>query len=314
MILDIINIEKIYKDNFKVLDNINFSINEGEIFSILGANGAGKTTLIKIMTKLLNPTKGKVKFFERDISTINEDYYKNIGIVLEGSKNLYWYLTAHENIMYFGLLMGLSRSTIIEREKELMTYFDIYENKDLKVSNYSRGMQQKLAIIIALLNSPKLLFLDEPTLGLDVISKRYLIEKLKSLAKDKVVTIILTSHEIDVINDLSDRVLILKNNRVYFLDTLSKLKLLYNNNKYIFEIENNNIDTLNIITSHFNDINIIETNEIIKFESIILDYENLNELIKKFKKYNLNLVGFYKKEISLEDIIINIYRKENSTI
>lgn len=148
---------------------------------------------------------------------------KSIGLVLEGNRNLYWYLSAYENIFYYGRLMGLTDKKIEERGTSLLKFFGIYEDKNEKVGNFSRGMQQKVAIIIALLNNPKLLFLDEPTLGLDVIFKRDLIKKLKLLVNDKKVTIILTSHEIDVIEALSNRVLILKEGKICFLDTLDDL-------------------------------------------------------------------------------------------
>lgn len=303
MILKVDNVKKSYVKNEIVLKGISFDIREGEIFSVLGANGAGKTTLIKIMSKLLNPSSGNVMFLNKNINELGQNYYKSIGLVLEGNRNLYWYLTAYENIFYYGRLMGLTDNKIQERGISLLKYFGIYDDRDKKVGDFSRGMQQKVAIIIALLNNPKLLFLDEPTIGLDVISKRDLIKRLKLLVKDEKVTIILTSHEVDVIESLSDRVLILKEGKICFLDTLDQLRKLYSDDKYAFILSDNSDEEL--IRKNFNFISLENVKGSLEMDLAINSQADINNAISKLTSLNLEVRGFYKKQVELKDIIID---------
>ncbi|MFT9117045.1 MAG: ABC transporter ATP-binding protein [Sporolactobacillus sp.] len=235
MIYTIDNLSKTFqgKQTHTANHNISFSINEGEIFSILGNNGAGKTTLIKQMLKIITPTSGEILFEGENIKKIsNRWYYKQVNAVLEGNRNLYWYLTGSENIMYFGRLFGYRDRELKMRCKELLEFFDLYEDRNKKVGYYSRGMQQKIAIIVALINKPKVLFLDEPTLGLDIHAKKDVIRKVRSLSKDQHTTIILTSHQLDVIEQLADKVMILEKGERLFLGDIDKLKRYYSQNKY----------------------------------------------------------------------------------
>lgn len=130
----------------------------------------------------------KYKFWRNNFEEKNLDkwnmneYYKRVSAVLEGNRNTYWYATGYENIKYFGYLKGLTLKEINEKSEIFLKKFDLYEDRNKKVSNYSRGMQQKLAIIISLINNPDVLFLDEPTLGLDVESKQKMIEILEEIS------------------------------------------------------------------------------------------------------------------------------------
>lgn len=134
--------------------------------------------------------------------------------------------------MYFGRLFGYRDRELKMRCKELLEFFDLYEDRNKKVGYYSRGMQQKIAIIVALINKPKVLFLDEPTLGLDIHAKKDVIRKVRSLSKDQHTTIILTSHQLDVIEQLADKVMILEKGERLFLGDIDKLKRYYSQNKY----------------------------------------------------------------------------------
>src|SRR5699024_9279802 len=217
MIYTIKNLNKDYggKD---ILRDISFEIKDGEILSILGKNGAGKTTLIKILTNILSKSSGEIYYRGKNLNNIGIDYYNEMSVMLEGDRNIYWYLTGMENILYFGRLYNLSDSTIKNRAEDLLKNFELYDFKDNKVSTYSRGMKQKLSLIIALINHPKVLFLDEPTLGLDVLTKNKLIDLLSQLIKTQKLTLILTSHELDIIEKLSDKILILNNGEIEYFD------------------------------------------------------------------------------------------------
>ena len=154
----------------QALSNVNLSIDEGEILCVLGHNGAGKTTLIKSICGLLKPDSGYVSIDGKIVHQNLLYAHKNCGTVLEGSRNIYYYLTAYENLRYFGLLNGLKQVEIDEFAIKYLTMFNLDEFKDVPANSFSRGMQQKVAIIIALMKNPRILLLDEPTLGLDIIS------------------------------------------------------------------------------------------------------------------------------------------------
>jgi ABC-2 type transport system ATP-binding protein len=228
------NLKKSYgKKADLVLKDISFDINEGEILGILGINGAGKTTLIKILLRALEPSGGKIEFLGNDLSKIPlSTYYKDVSAVLEGERNAYWYLTGFQNIQYFGRLKKLRDSVISEEADTLLKAFDLYDAKDQTAGKYSRGMLQKLSIIVAMLGDPKVLFLDEPTLGLDLLTKKAVMNNLKRLAEEKKNTIVLTSHELDVIDAVTDRVLVLENGGIAYVGKTSDFKQMYSENKY----------------------------------------------------------------------------------
>jgi ABC-2 type transport system ATP-binding protein len=305
MILEIKELSKTYKTNRKkqlVLDSVSFHVDKGEIFSILGENGAGKTTLIKLMVNLLTPSKGKILYKNMEITTIGKDYYTEIGVVLEGNRNIYWYLSAYENILYFGRLMGLKEKEIRERGEELLKFFGLYEDKDKKVGNFSRGMQQKLSIIISLLHEPKILFLDEPTLGLDVVSKMDMIEKIKHLSKEDGVTVIITSHQMDVVEKVADRVMILGEGEIQFLDTVDKLINKYSGNKYLIRVERNLDDAE--IKKYFDTVNVVRReNDITEIEVYIDSNRLINSFLGDMVKRNIYVTHISKSQDSLEDIM-----------
>ncbi len=232
MVLEIKGVFKEFgkrKKKILVIENVSFNIKKGEVLTLLGKNGSGKTTLIKMMASLLKPCKGNINYMGKDIFE-SSDYIKNIGAVLEGNRNIYWYMTAKENFLYFGRLLGISDEEITKRIDELLNFFNLSHVKNKKVGYFSRGMQQKIAIAIALLNNPKILFLDEPTLGLDIESKYNLIQKLK-LLKNKGTIIVLTTHQLDVANEVGDTLLLLHEGKILVNDNIDIIKKEYAKNR-----------------------------------------------------------------------------------
>ena len=182
----------------------------------MGKNGAGKTTLIKLMLNLLVPDTGTILLEGKALNDYNNKLYNKVRAVLEGSRNAYYYMTSEQNIDYFGSLMNIKSDIIKSDSIHLLKKFDLYDHRNKNVGNFSRGMQQKLSIILSLIGSPEYLFLDEPTLGLDLVSKKELISNLKQLMYERNLTIILTSHQSDVIENLADK--------VYYLELAKPLK------------------------------------------------------------------------------------------
>jgi len=220
-------VSKVYKNkakDIKALDDVSFEVTSGEIVCVLGHNGAGKTTLIKMICGLLKPTSGSIEI--DDINIINNMNYahEKCGAVLEGARNIYYYMSARENIEYFGLLNGLDKNTISKKSDYYLELFGLKEFANSNVGTFSRGMQQKLAIIIALIKDPKIILLDEPTLGLDIITSESIKDIIRNLAKEFNKTIIVTTHDIDFIESINSRTIFMRKGEVIKDTTLGSLK------------------------------------------------------------------------------------------
>lgn len=215
--LEIKNLKKSFKKK-EVLRGVNFSVNPGEIVCLLGNNGAGKTTLINCILKMIKPDSGIIELDGKSIFDYkNRAYFSQVGALLETSSNIYDYLTGMQNIEYFAGLMNLDTSSLKKSDR----YIDEFKLRSAihnPAGDYSRGMQQKLALIIALMASPKLLLLDEPTLGLDIESKLSVIDILNNVVKEEQMSVILTTHQMEVVQKLNSRILILKNGMVSGFD------------------------------------------------------------------------------------------------
>ena len=215
--LEIKNLKKSFKKK-EVLRGVNFSVNPGEIVCLLGNNGAGKTTLINCILKMIKPDSGIIELDGKNIFDYkNRAYFSQVGALLETSSNIYDYLTGMQNIEYFAGLMNLDTRSLKKADR----YIDEFKLRSAihnPAGDYSRGMQQKLALIIALMASPKLLLLDEPTLGLDIESKLSVIDILNNVVKEEQMSVILTTHQMEVVQKLNSRILILKNGMVSGFD------------------------------------------------------------------------------------------------
>ena len=206
--LEIKGLKKSFKAK-EVLKNLNFSIKEGEIVCLLGNNGAGKTTVINCILRMIQADSGSILLDGRDIFTYkNKEYFSEVNALLESSVNVYDYLTGWQNIEYFSGLLNIDSGN--EKIKTYISLFELEEAIHEAVGTYSRGMRQKLALLIALMSSPKLLLLDEPTLGLDIQSKLSVIQILNTIIKTEKIAVLLTSHQMDVVQKLQSRILILK--------------------------------------------------------------------------------------------------------
>ena len=213
------NLRKEYKDVVAV-DGINLEIEEGELFSLLGVNGAGKTTTIKMLTTLVKPTSGDAEIFGYSILKDEEKIKELVDISMQETA-IARKLTVSENIEFYAKLAGQSKEEVIETKKYIYESFGLDKVKDKTASKLSGGWQRKLSIALALVTKPKVLFLDEPTLGLDVLARRELWATIKKL-KAKM-TIILTTHYMEEAEALSDRIGIMKEGSLMFIGTKEEL-------------------------------------------------------------------------------------------
>ena len=195
------------------VDNISFDIESGEVFAFLGPNGAGKTTTIKILTTLLRPTSGKISIDGLDPATQPNEVRKRFGIVFQ-DPSLDQELTAYENMELHGILYHVPRKIRHERTEMLLKLFELWDRRKNYVKEFSGGMKRRLEIARGFLHTPKILFLDEPTLGLDPQSRNQLWTHVKNLNKTEGVTVFLTTHYMDEAERVADRLAIIDHGRI----------------------------------------------------------------------------------------------------
>ena len=206
----------------RAVDGVTFEVRRGEVFGFLGPNGAGKTSTIRMLTGLSQPTSGRATVLGYDLAREVTAIKKHIGVVPESS-NLYEELTAFENLTFMMQMYGVPRTERKARAMELLRRFHLEDKRDVPFANLSRGMKRALTVAAALVHRPALLFLDEPTTGLDVMNARALRQMIAQL-RDEGVTIFLTTHYLEEAERLCDRMAIIVSGRIVALDTVDGLK------------------------------------------------------------------------------------------
>jgi len=210
-------------NNLTAVDNVTFTVEAGEIFGFLGPNGAGKTTTIKMLTTLLNPTGGTAKIADFDIIEQRDKVRKSIGIVFQ-EPALDTELTGVENLDYHARMYAIPKNKRDERIKEVLNLVDLEDKKDVFVKNYSGGMKRRLEIARGLMHYPKVLFLDEPTLGLDAQTRRAIWDYIKKMNKEEKTTIFLTTHYMDEADYLCKQIGIIDHGKILVMDKIKDLK------------------------------------------------------------------------------------------
>ena len=220
-----ITVENLVKrfGDFTAVNDLSFEIKSGEVFGLLGPNGAGKTTTMSMLSTMLKPTSGKASVNGFDIRTNEDDVRKSIGIVFQ-DQSLDEELTAYENMDFHGRLYRIPKSTRQKKIMELLKLVELEDKKDNLVKTYSGGMRRRLEIARGLLHEPKVLFLDEPTLGLDPQTRNHLWDYIAKLNQEKGITIILTTHYMEEADKLCHRIAIIDKGQIIAMDTSEKLK------------------------------------------------------------------------------------------
>jgi len=220
-IIRTLDLTKYYGDLLAV-DHLNFTVIEGEIFGFLGPNGAGKTTTIRMLVGLTTPTEGTAIIDGFDIRSEILEVKRRIGVVPETS-NLYDELSVKDNLLFIAGLYHVPRLKREERIRELLESFNLWDRRDTKFGKLSKGLKRRLTVAASLIHSPRIIFLDEPTTGLDVMSARSLRRLLKEL-KETGVTIFLTTHYIEEADQLCDRIAVIVKGRIITIDTPENMK------------------------------------------------------------------------------------------
>jgi ABC-2 type transport system ATP-binding protein len=214
------------------VDGISFEAFSGEVLGILGPNGSGKTTTLKSILGLLRFDEGSVTVKGIDVTRHRKRALEHLGAVLEGARNIYWYLSAEENLMYFAGIRGYSRTAALARSRPLLEQLDLTEVRSKEVRELSSGMKQKISLACAFVHDPDILLLDEPTLGLDVETSITMRNWLRSLAAERGRTILITSHDLAFVETVCDRILIIDRGRLVSHETVESLRARFSRKSY----------------------------------------------------------------------------------
>lgn len=301
-VLEAHHLRKTYRYQGKVIQavrDVSLQIAAKEVLAFLGPNGAGKTTTIKMIVGLILPDQGGVRIAGRNPHR-DSQALRMVGAVLEGNRNLYWRLTPEENLEYFGVLRGLSGSVARRRGQELLKRFDLQSKRRTTVQTLSRGMQQKLAIAVALVHQPQLLLLDEPTLGLDVEATESVKSLVREIAREGC-AILLTTHQLNIAEELSERVAIINKGEIIAEQSTAELIRQFSGTAYTLELENN------LDPSQVSKIEAL--GGVVNAKTIYLRPETLYQTFDVLKP--LPLVRVEKDQANLTEIFLKLVRGNN---
>jgi len=308
--IELRNLSKQYRthrrDTLTAVEYINLSISRGQVFGFLGTNGAGKTTTIKMICGLITPTTGDIRLNGYDVLHQRKQAMKQIGAVLEGTRNIYWRLTALENILYFGRIKNFTGKKLKLEAERLLRELDLWDRRNDHIRTFSRGMQQKVAIACALIADPPIVLLDEPTLGLDVQAAVTVKEWVKKLAHEQGRTIILTTHQLDMAEELCDRVAIIRKGRLLTDQPLPDL-LTFHKERYQIRLKGH-IESRNLGLPE-GMVCTYEEDETV-FIGDIEDQCTLYSLLNQLQALHLPLRSVAQVEPNLEEVFIKMITRE----
>lgn len=291
-----------YYGNLVAVNHLNFSVRKGELFGFLGPNGAGKTTTIRMLVGLTAPTEGTAIIDGYDIRSEIIEVKRRVGVVPETS-NLYDELTVKDNLLFMAGLYHVPRLKRQDRVRELLESFNLWDRRDTKFGKLSKGLKRRLTIAASLIHRPKIIFLDEPTTGLDVMSARSLRLLLKDLKKTGV-TIFLTTHYIEEADQLCDRIAVIVKGRIVTIDTPENMKSMVQNIPVVEALLNHPIDK-----SILKDLKIpgrasVEGNRIRVITEEIS--EALKALTSFAARHNLKIIDINTVKPNLEDAFVKL--------
>jgi ABC-2 type transport system ATP-binding protein len=287
----------------QAVDHLSLTIPAGQVVAFLGPNGAGKTTTIKMLGGLVIPTSGQMRLNSYDVGRNRPMAVRQIGAVLEGARNVYWQLSAWQNLLYFGRLKGLSRKLIAPRAEQLLRSLDLWERRHQAVGGFSRGMQQKVAIAAALIADPPILLLDEPTLGLDVQAARTVKDWIVQIAHEQGKTILLTTHQLALAQEISDRVAIIHRGRL--LADLPVRALLSRFRQDLYEIRlGGPLDQE--AGAWLDGLTVTSVDGESRLRGPISDQARLYDLLEQLRAQHLPLLAVEPVEPTLEDVFVQL--------
>jgi ABC-2 type transport system ATP-binding protein len=307
-------VSKIYrqqrKNEVRAVNQLSLAIEPGQVFGFLGANGAGKTTTIKMICGLIIPSAGTITVNGYDLARQRSAVMGQIGAVLEGTRNIHWRLSSWQNLMYAGHLKQCYGKRLHQRAEQLLRELDLWERRHDPTRLFSRGMQQKVAIACALISDPSIILLDEPTLGLDVQAARTVKEWILKLVKEQGKTVILTTHQLDIAEDLCENIAIMRRGSLLANQPLASLRKLFRQEYYQIRVRGTLERPLSPALEGFTVT--VEEDETVLSGSPG-DQAQLNHIINDLYDQGLFLNSVHRVEPNLEDIFVSLIEGKAQT-
>ncbi|MFB1063734.1 ABC transporter ATP-binding protein [Natrinema sp. H-ect4] len=287
------------------VNDVSVDVESGSIVGLLGPNGAGKTTLIKSILGMVVPDAGTVRIRGVDLYERPREAYGSVDAMLEGARNDYWRLTVRENLRYFATISGVDPNSVRDRHDRLLAKLGLAEKADVPVRELSRGMKQKVSLASVLAGGASVVFLDEPTLGLDVESSRTLQRELRRLAEEEALTVVLSSHDMDVVETVCDRVLIMSEGEIIADDTVEAL--LSGTDRHRVRITSRDLDTavVSALRRRF-DAHRVESGDPSPRIEVATDSDGLYELMFLLRRNDVTLERVRTVEPDLEDVFVDL--------
>jgi len=302
-VIKVKNLRKIFNHEIKAVDGINFEVRQGEIFGFLGPNGAGKTTTMNILCALAKPTEGEATICKYDVMMQPEEVRKCIGIVFQDT-SLDDRLTAKENLELHARLYGVPKSERKKRINEVLELAELKDRENSIVKTFSGGMKRRLELARGLIHHPRVLFLDEPTLGLDPQTRKHIWDYILKLKKEKEITIMLTTHYMEEADELCDRIAIMDHGKIIALDTSKNLKDSLGGDTIILDLKDEDIKKGIKIFKNSKSFN----------GQLFLSVKNAGREIKRIlevaKTNNIDVLEINIRRPTLNDVFLNMTGKE----
>ncbi|MGC8599123.1 MAG: ABC transporter ATP-binding protein [Thermoplasmata archaeon] len=311
--IDVRDLKVSYDRKNFVIKGISFRVRKGEIFGFLGPNGAGKTTTIRVLTTLIQPTEGEVYVLGHDVKRDPLSIRKKIGVILQ-QPSYEWSLTVERNIYVYGVLWGIPKSELLRKIDVLLRDFDLYDIRKNYASDISIGQRRRLQLAREFVHDFDILFVDEPTIGLDPVIKRKVLDYLRNMAREGV-TLFFTTHNLEEADYICNRVAIIVNGKIHVIDEVENLKRSYEKERTVEILFNNGNDAIiERLKGIVNDLRVVRPAYNGEPYKIITD--NLSmvlEIITDFIRNNgYSLLWFNIKKTDLEDVFLNIVGGENA--
>ncbi len=305
-VLKVKNLVKTYKrrktkEKFVAVDEVSFEIKQGEIFALLGPNGAGKTTTIKSICGLLLPDSGSIEIMGKNLLKRRREALKHISAVLEGNRNLYWRMTPVENMIYFSGIRG--KKLTREEALEILKKFNLEEKANDLVQQLSRGMQQKSAVAVCLATGADILLLDEPTLGLDVASSIELRSILRNITEKEGKTILLSTHDMNLVEAIADRVAIMSKGKIVVCEEKEKLMDMFRARRYVLKVSNKGKE-LEPHLKEFGAVDIKKEDGLFEFKIDLENPQKLFDLMDTLKTMGTEIKSIEQDTVNFEKIFM----------
>ena len=299
------SLKAIFKPKYKEIEavkGIDLNVEEGEIIAFIGPNGAGKSTTIKMLTGILYPTEGEINILGIDPTKNRKKLAYKIGTVFGQKEQLWTHLTPYDNFKFFGAIYDIDKQKLDEKIEDMIKVFELEKFVNTPVRNLSLGQRIRCEIVASLIHEPKILFLDEPTIGLDPVVKENVRSLIKKMNKEYNTTIFLTSHDVGDIEKLCKRVIIINDGKIILDDSMKKLKYDYLNKK-IIEVKTNK----KVVIENEDGLEIVKNKDCNLKIEIDNSKKNVMDVIKLINPDDI--IDINISTIPLENIITEIYRK-----